>query len=217
MDGWKAKQLTLAGKITLAKTILTSTPLYSMQSNKLPKMLCNNIDKTVKNFIWGSSKDERKLHLINWEIMTKGKDMGGLGIRSMQKMSLAFMAKLRWRLLLAKNELWAQILHSKYVKRNLEVSKIKKKRKSSNAYQGSVVAKSIIKKGMKSKVYNGKNTLFYRDKWLENSLLLDSTLKDIILEESYKTVEMYWSGQGGWVWEALQGKPPPQILLKWEP
>ena len=114
-------------------------------------------------------------------------------------MNLAFMAKLRWILLSAKNELWAQILHSNYVKGNLEVSKIKKKMKSSNAWQGLVAAKSIIQKGMKSKVYNGKNTLFWRDIWLEDSLLLDLALKDISLEESYKTVEMYWRGQGGWV------------------
>ena len=59
--------------------------------------------------------------------------MGGLGIRSMQNMNLAFMAKLGWRLLSTKNELWAQILHSKYVKGNLEVSKVKKKMKSLNA------------------------------------------------------------------------------------
>ena len=94
LEGWKAKKLTLAGRITLAKTVLTSTPLYFMQSNKLLKTLCNNIDKTVRNFIWGSSKEERKLYLINWETMTKGKDMGGLGIRSMQNMNLTFMAKL---------------------------------------------------------------------------------------------------------------------------
>ena len=78
-----------------------------MQSNKLLKTLCNNIDKTVRNFIWGSSKEERKPHLINWETMTKGEDMGGLGIRVIQNMNLAFMAKLGWRLLSAKNELWA--------------------------------------------------------------------------------------------------------------
>ena len=91
------------------------------------------------------------------------------------------------------------------------MSKIKKKRKSSNAWQGLVAMKSIIQKGMKSKVYNGKNTLFWR---LEDSPLLDLTLKDISLEECYKTVDMYRSEQGGWVWEALQGKVPPQILLK---
>ena len=51
LKGWKAKQLTLARRITLVKTVITSTPLYSMQSNKLSKTLCNNIDKMVRNFI----------------------------------------------------------------------------------------------------------------------------------------------------------------------
>ena len=71
------------------------------------------------------------------------------------------------------------------------MSKKKEKMKSSNAWQGLVTTKSIIKKCMKSKVYNGKNTLFWRDIWLEDSLLLDLTLKDISVADSYKTVEMY--------------------------
>ena len=71
------------------------------------------------------------------------------------------------------------------------MSKIKKKRKSSNAWQGLVATKSIIQKGMKSKDYNGKNTLFSREIWLEDSPRIDLTLKDIGLEESYKTEEMY--------------------------
>ena len=53
--------------------------------------------------------------------------------------------------------------------------------------------KSTIQKGMKSKVYNGMNTLFWRDIWLEDFPLHDLTRKDISLEESYKTMEMYWS------------------------
>ena len=54
----------------------------------------------------GSSKDERKLHLINWETVIKEKEDGDLGVRRMRSMNLAFMAKLGWRLLLEQNELW---------------------------------------------------------------------------------------------------------------
>ena len=98
LEGWKTNPSLRQAEL-LAKAIISATPFYSMQSALLPKMLCDNIDKKVRNFIWGSSKDERKLHLINWETTIKEKEDGGSRVRSMRSMNLAFMAKLGWRLL----------------------------------------------------------------------------------------------------------------------
>ena len=87
--------LTLAGKIILATSILTTIPIYSMKSTLLHVALCNNIDQKVRNFIWGSSQEKKKVHLVRWEIVTNTKENGGLGI---QNINIAFMAKLGWRL-----------------------------------------------------------------------------------------------------------------------
>ena len=65
LKGWKTKYLTLTRRITLAKLVLMTTPSYLVQSAFLPKTLCDNIDKKVRNFIWGNSRDGRKLHLVN--------------------------------------------------------------------------------------------------------------------------------------------------------
>ena len=69
LEGWKSKQLTLVGWIILAKLVLTTTPIYSMQSTLLPVAFCNNIDQKVRNFIWGSSKEKKKVRLARWEIV----------------------------------------------------------------------------------------------------------------------------------------------------
>ena len=39
LEGWKEKNLTLVGRVVLAKSVLASTPIYMMQSTLLPKML----------------------------------------------------------------------------------------------------------------------------------------------------------------------------------
>ena len=49
LEGWKAKNLTLVGRVVLAKSMLASTPIYMMQSTLLLKMLCNTIDKKIHN------------------------------------------------------------------------------------------------------------------------------------------------------------------------
>ena len=64
--------------------------------------LCNNIDKKMRNFIWGSSQDEKKVHFARWEIVTKTKENGGLGI---QNINIAFMAKLGWKLITVMKDL----------------------------------------------------------------------------------------------------------------
>ena len=54
--------------------------------------------------------------------------MGGLGVRKMRNMSLRFMAKLGWRLILEKHSMWDQIIHAKYIKGMMDTSKLIKKR-----------------------------------------------------------------------------------------
>ena len=130
LEEWKPKLLTLVGRITLAKSVLSTSPIYHMQSTYLLATLCNNIDNRLRNFIWGSSQDRRKIHLANWETMMAVKGRGGLSIRRMRNLNLAFMAKLGWRLLLGSNPLWVQLLHAKYIRGNIELSKIKRNGRS---------------------------------------------------------------------------------------
>ena len=56
LEGLKTKHLTLAGRIVLAKAVISATSFYSMQSALLPETLCDNIDKKVRNFVWGVLK-----------------------------------------------------------------------------------------------------------------------------------------------------------------
>ena len=114
----------MAGKTILAKAILTSTPVYTLQSTLLPMTLCSNIDKKIRQFIEGGSQDNRRIHLVRWETVTRMKEIGGLGVRGMRNMNLAFMAKLGWRLLTKPNDLWAKVLHFKYIRGKVALEKI---------------------------------------------------------------------------------------------
>ena len=59
-------------------------------------------------------------------IITKGKEHGGLGIKKMQEMNLAFMSKLGWKVLTNKESLWAKTLICKYVRGPFNLTKLKK-------------------------------------------------------------------------------------------
>lgn len=94
LEGWRANYLTLAGIIILAKSVLSTIPYFAMQSMLLPDGVCDAIDKRIRSFIWGTTRNQRRCHLVSWETVVKTKDEGGLGIRSMREMNKAFLAKL---------------------------------------------------------------------------------------------------------------------------
>ena len=102
--GWKTATLSFARRVTLASSVLTVIPIYTMQSCLLP-VVCNKIDKLIRDFIWGHSEMRRGAHLLNWGIVTRGKDRGGPDIRITRSMNLALLAKLGWRLCLKKDTL----------------------------------------------------------------------------------------------------------------
>ena len=67
-----------AGRLTLAKSILVSIPIYPMQSFWLPRAICDEIDRVTHNFLWSKSNLERGMHLINWDTISRPIDEGGL-------------------------------------------------------------------------------------------------------------------------------------------
>lgn len=67
------------------KTIIqsTSTPIvnYYAQCLNIPSFICNGIDKEHRNFLWGSHNLNRKIHLVQWDDVTKPKRREGVGLR----------------------------------------------------------------------------------------------------------------------------------------
>ncbi|CAN1836022.1 Putative ribonuclease H protein At1g65750 [Linum perenne] len=116
LAGWKANNLSLAGRGTLATSVLNAIPSYVMQTAFLPVHICEAIDRKIRNFIWGSVQGGRKIHNINWETVCKPKSLGGLGLRSARDLNKAFFMKIVWGLISRPTELWAKVLVSKYLK-----------------------------------------------------------------------------------------------------
>lgn len=53
LEGWKAKLLSFGGRITLIKSILTSYPIYTLASSRVPKSILQRIEWLMAPFLWG--------------------------------------------------------------------------------------------------------------------------------------------------------------------
>lgn len=54
LQGWKEKLLSKAGKEILIKAVAQSIPSYAMSCFKLPASFCDDVERIMRNFWWGT-------------------------------------------------------------------------------------------------------------------------------------------------------------------
>lgn len=104
----------MARRVTLAQLILNALPMYSLQTNLLPASLCDDIEVLTRKFVWGSTEDQNKVHLVSWDQVCQPKEIGGLGLKGLRLMNEAFMLKICWGPLTQHNALWTRVICAKY-------------------------------------------------------------------------------------------------------
>nr|KYP62772.1 Putative ribonuclease H protein At1g65750 family [Cajanus cajan] len=57
---WKGKLLNRAGRICLAKSVITSIPVYTMQAYWLPQRTCDHLNQLCRRFIWSKDGTSRR-------------------------------------------------------------------------------------------------------------------------------------------------------------
>ena len=80
------------------KSVMSVILNYVMQGEALLIHLCENLDKINRDFLWGSIREKKKLHLVGWNKIIQPKEEGGLGIQVARAKNVALLAKLNWRL-----------------------------------------------------------------------------------------------------------------------
>lgn len=53
LNGWKQQCLSIAGRITLANSVLGSLATFQMQHDRIPKAICSAFEKAQRQFVWG--------------------------------------------------------------------------------------------------------------------------------------------------------------------
>ncbi|CAL8126109.1 unnamed protein product [Prunus armeniaca] len=88
---WKSKCLSMAGRITLIQAVTSSIPIYAMQTTKLLKSICDDLDRIHRNFLWGGSSRQSKVHLCQWDLVCRPKHKGGLGLKKTSLLNQAML------------------------------------------------------------------------------------------------------------------------------
>ena len=93
LQGWKGKLLSQARREVLIKFVIQVIPTYTMECFKIPLGLCHDIEAMIKKFWWGQRADNRKVHWVKWDELTKSKTVGGMGFRDLVLYNDSLLAK----------------------------------------------------------------------------------------------------------------------------
>ncbi|RVW85048.1 putative ribonuclease H protein [Vitis vinifera] len=70
---------------------MASMSLYQMSLFRMPKSVARRLEKLQRDFLWGGGNLERKVHLVNWEVVCTEKKKRGLGLRKLVPLNKALL------------------------------------------------------------------------------------------------------------------------------
>ena len=153
--GWKEKHISKAGREVLIKTITQVIPTYSMSIFKIPKLVCDGINSTLFKYWWGQTRDEKKIHWINWGRLCTSKWKGRMGFRDIHAFNLAMLAKQAWRLLHETHSLFYRVYKAYYLP-SCSFLDVDLGANTSMVWRSLLQARDVIREGSIWQVGNGQ-------------------------------------------------------------
>ena len=89
-------------------------PLYLFSILEAPKIVIQRIRNIQQKIIWGGDDYHRKWALVDWQMVRKPKNVGGLGLCDLLDTNKAMGAKIWWKWITYEDELWEKLWHTKY-------------------------------------------------------------------------------------------------------
>jgi hypothetical protein len=224
LDPWKGKHLSKGGRLILTNSCLSSLPTYTMGFYLLPKDIHKKMDRIRSNFFWQGAEKKNSFHMAKWDMVTRPKDQGGLGVADTSLMNECLLVKWIWKITQGSDDIWFKLIKAKYMPEgNFFISK---NRGASQFWQGLHKVKHLFKWGAVNTVNNGEGTFFWKDTWLGEVPLeikyprfFDICKdKDVLVNECYD--EEDWSmefqrpllAEDLNMWEELQADLQEQVL-----
>lgn len=114
LASWKRRLLSFAGRLTLIKCVMSNLPIYYLSMFRIPTGVAKEIERMQSAFLWGGSELRRKIHMVRWDVLTKNKNLGGLGLRKLTIFNHCLLLKWWWQFGAENQTLWKEVICQKY-------------------------------------------------------------------------------------------------------
>lgn len=205
----------MASRIVLIKAVLHSMPLYLFSILAAPKWVLKEIKNLQRNFLWGSSGQNRKWALIKWDKACLPKKAGGIGLRDPENSNKAMGAKIWWRWLAQPNTPWASLWTAKYASNCPMEERIRMTEISTGSviWNSTIQHRSLIQEHSFWEIKSGTTARFWEDSWQQlpkiRDILQNHPIDEQEINHSAK-VNQFWNSATAQVHR--QWKNPNQII-----
>ncbi|KAJ0533882.1 putative RNA-directed DNA polymerase [Helianthus annuus] len=223
LSGWKARHLSLAGRVTLAKSVLGSLPSYYLSLFPAPKGVIKQLEGIRRDFVWGKTGRSQKMRWVKWELFLKPKILGGVGVGGILDYNIAMLSKWLWRYKNEPNHLWTSVIRAIH-ESSTSKSFISVKKTIPGVWKDIHSVKDSLQKFdikvedcIRVKMGDGKSILFWMDRWLIGEPLKDRFPELFNIAANKRgTVDDFYHAQDGniqWRWKWITD---PQTRREWE-
>jgi len=160
----------------------------------------------------GGTTMQRKPHLVAWDVVTKEKAQGGLGLRSMRQLNSAFLMKLGWRMQAESSTLWARILHEKYGRGRDWTYLIDRRYPCSNTWKRIMETMHLTEQGVDIAIGDDRLAKLWVHRWLDGKKLAEQATVEVPAEHLHRRVCEYLKPETGWDWAQFAPLLPSAIL-----
>ena len=188
----------------LVKSVMSTILNYVMQATAPPTHLCEKLDKINRDFLWGSTSEKRRLHLVGWNKIIRSKERGGLGIQAAKFKNLALLAKLNWSLNQEKESIWVKVILRKYYSVDRMRARDPDKLPCSPNWRAIKAGFQTFANGICWGVGNGERINIWFDSWIRGNSLRELIEGPLTQREiDMKLSDLLLDTMQGWKWEAL--------------
>ncbi|CAN1850399.1 Putative ribonuclease H protein At1g65750 [Linum perenne] len=113
LESWRAKFLSFGGRITLLRSVLSSSRFTSCLFFVLLLLLFLRSRRFNTFFMWEGVGEDRKPHLVRWSMVKVSRRKGGLKVLNLRNTNLALLGKWGWRYATEKNAWWRNLIVDK--------------------------------------------------------------------------------------------------------
>ncbi|XP_057791061.1 uncharacterized protein LOC131008185 [Salvia miltiorrhiza] len=184
---WKGMQLSMAGRICLAKSVIQSSITHSMMVYRWPRSLIKELDLKCRNFIWTGDVSKRPNCPVRWARVCAIKEEGGLGICSFDIMNKSYLMKMAWNII-GGQSFSHQIMRSRYLTPLCRPTKAA----ASSIWLGLRPEITELVDDAYCYVGEGTSINFWKDDWLGYSLVKRCGVPDFLLQTLTCSVADYF-------------------------
>ncbi|XP_058777002.1 uncharacterized protein LOC131651355 [Vicia villosa] len=94
LNGWKGRLLSLGGRITLLKAVLSSLHIFFMSFYRALVHVCKEITRIQSNFLWSGIEDKKKIHWVRWDSLCLSLEKSGISLKLVEEFNVSLLLKL---------------------------------------------------------------------------------------------------------------------------